>query len=69
VCTAEIADKERVNRSYLSRTIWLSQLAPDIVEAILDGRQPAPLRLADLEAPFSLDWQKQRIVFGFKPNG
>ncbi len=62
---AEIAEKERINRSYLSRTIRLSLLAPDIVEAILNGTQPATLRLADLEAPFTIDWREQRATFGF----
>jgi ABC-type nitrate/sulfonate/bicarbonate transport system substrate-binding protein len=62
---AEMADKERINRSYLSRTIRLSLLAPDIVDAILNGTQPATLQLADLEAPFSIDWQEQRAAFGF----
>jgi len=62
---AEMADKERINRSYLSRTIRLSLLAPDIVEAILAGTQPPTLRLADLEGPFSIDWQEQRTAFGF----
>src|SRR5258707_14249954 len=60
-------DKERINRSYLSRTIRLSLLAPDIVEAILNGTQPETLRLADLEAPFPIDWQEQRAAFGFLP--
>jgi hypothetical protein len=54
---AEMADKEGINRSYLSRTIRLSLLAPDIVEAILKGTRPATLQLADLEAPFSIDWE------------
>jgi len=62
---AEIAEKERINRSYLSRTIRLSLLAPDIVEAILNGTQPETLRLADLEAPFAIDWHEQRAAFGF----
>jgi hypothetical protein len=62
---AEIAEKERINRSYLSRTVRLSLLAPDIVEAILNGTQPAALRLTDLEAPFAIDWSKQRAAFGF----
>jgi hypothetical protein len=62
---AEIADKERINRSYVSRTIRLSLLAPDIVDAILNGTQPPTLRLADLEAPFPIDWQGQRATFGF----
>jgi len=62
---AEMADKERINRSYLSRTLRLSLLAPDIVDAILNGTQPSMLRLADLEGPFSIDWQEQRAVLGF----
>jgi hypothetical protein len=40
-------------------------LAPDIVEAILNGTQPATLQLSDLEGPFSIDWQEQRAAFGF----
>jgi hypothetical protein len=62
---AEIADKERINRSYLSRTIRLSLLAPDIVEALLNGTQPSALRLAALESPFPLEWVRQRAHFGF----
>ena len=62
---AEMADKERINRSYLSRTIRLSLLAPDIVEAILNVTQPAMLQLSDLERPFPIDWEQQRAAFGF----
>jgi hypothetical protein len=62
---AEMADKERINRSFLSRTIRLSLLAPDIVEAILNGTQPATLKLSDLEGPFPIEWEQQRIAFGF----
>jgi hypothetical protein len=36
-----------------------------IFEGILEGTQPATLRLADLEAPFSIDWNEQRAAFGF----
>lgn len=60
-----MADKGRINRSYLSRTIRLSLLAPDIIEAILMGTQRPTLRLADLEEPFSIDWEQQRATFGF----
>ena len=37
----EIADAEKINESYVGRVLRLTLLAPDIVEAILDGRQPA----------------------------
>jgi hypothetical protein len=63
---AEMADKEGINRSYLSRTIRLALLAPDIVEAILSGTQPPTLQLADLEKPFPIDWKEQRAQFGFR---
>lgn len=36
----EMAAAERINSSYVSRVLRLTLLAPDIVEAILDGRQP-----------------------------
>jgi hypothetical protein len=38
----------------------LTLLAPEIVEAILDGRQPAELQLDDLLKGFSLAWEGQR---------
>jgi hypothetical protein len=37
----------------------LTLLAPDIVEAILDGRQPAELTLAVLIRPFAVGWREQ----------
>ena len=36
----ELAERERVNAGYMSRVLRLTLLAPDIVEAILDGREP-----------------------------
>jgi hypothetical protein len=37
---AELAAAEKINSSYVSRVLRLTLLAPDIVAAILDGRQP-----------------------------
>ena len=46
--------------TYVSRVLRLTLLAPDIVEAILDGRQPAELQLDDLLEGFPLEWDGQR---------
>jgi hypothetical protein len=37
----------------------LTLLSPEIVEAILDGRQPAGLQLDVLLAGFPLEWERQ----------
>ena len=58
---AELADAERISRSYVCRVLRLALLAPDIVERILDGR-PAP-QLAELMQPFPVAWERQRIQF------
>jgi hypothetical protein len=58
---ADLADAERISRSYVCRVLRLTLLAPDIVERILDGRQ-AP-QLADLMQPFPVEWQGQSERF------
>jgi hypothetical protein len=58
---AELADAERISRSYVCRVLRLTLLAPDIVERILDGR-PAP-QLAELTQPFPMAWEQQRSHF------
>ena len=55
---ADLADAERISRSYVCRVIRLTLLAPDIVERILDGR-PTP-GLAVFLKPFPLEWERQR---------
>jgi hypothetical protein len=49
---AEIAAAEKINESYVGRVLRLTLLAPDIVERILDGRQPAEMTLAMLMRRF-----------------
>ena len=49
----DLARAEGVHATYVSRVLRLTLLAPDIVEAILDGRQPAELQLDDLLDGFS----------------
>lgn len=55
----EIAAAEKINSSYVSRLLRMTLLAPDIVEAILDGRQPREMTLAVLMQPFALVWGDQ----------
>jgi hypothetical protein len=55
----EIAAKEKINSSYVSRLLRMTLLAPDIVESILDGTQPAEMTLAVLMEPFAVAWQEQ----------
>ena len=57
---AEIAVAEKINASYVGRVLRLTLLAPDIVEAILGGRQPADLQLEDLLRRLPMLWEAQR---------
>ena len=65
-CLEEIAKAERIGPSFISRIIRIASLAPDIVDAILDGRQPAHLTFKDLMCPFPVGWEDQRGKFGRK---
>jgi hypothetical protein len=62
---AELSRAERINESYLCRVLRLTLLAPDIVEAILNGRQPRTLELQSLLKPLPSDWGAQRKRLGF----
>jgi hypothetical protein len=55
----ELAAAEKINPSYVSRVLRMTLLAPDIVEAILDGSQPQELTLAGLMRTFPLRWDEQ----------
>lgn len=59
----EIADAENINPSYVSRLLRMTLLSPEIVEAILAGRQPDGLTMARAMQPFALDWNLQRASF------
>jgi len=50
---------------YLRRVLGCAFLAPDILEAMLDGHQPANLTLKKLTRRLPLDWAEQRIQLGF----
>ena len=61
----DLAEQEKVTPSYVNRLLPLTILAPDITVAILDGRQPKGLKLAEVLRYVPLDWQRQRAAFGF----
>ena len=57
---AELADREGIAPSYMTRVLRLTLLAPDIVEAILDGTQGPQVTLCRLREPFPIEWDEQR---------
>ena len=57
----DLAEQEGVTDAYVCRLLPLTCLAPDIVEAILDGRQPKGLRLAELLGNGPVAWEEQRV--------
>jgi hypothetical protein len=58
----EIAAEERINESYVSRLLRLTLLAPDIIEAILDGSQPPSMTLTRLMRQVPVSWNEQRAA-------
>ena len=62
----DLAEQEGVTDAYVCRLLPLTCLAPVIVEAILDGRQPKGLRLAEMLGNGPLEWEEQRQAFGFR---
>jgi len=64
---AALAKREGVGPSYFTRLVRLSYLTPDIIQAILDGRQPRDLTADKLLAHsrLPLTWHEQRRVLGF----
>ena len=71
---AELAEREGIAPSYLTRVLRLTLLAPEIVEAILDGRQRPKVTLARVLEPFPGGWERQAVHFEMgwmplSPNG
>jgi hypothetical protein len=60
----DLAEQEGVTDAYVCRLLPLTCLAPDIVEAILDGRQPKGLRLAEMLGNGPVRWVEQRGAWG-----
>jgi site-specific DNA recombinase len=50
--------------SYVRKILPIGFLAPDLMEHILDGRQPARLQLGHMcDGKLPLDWAQQRALF------
>jgi hypothetical protein len=47
----------------MTRVLRLTLLAPDIVEAILDGKQGPEVTLARVLGPFPMEWERQAVHF------
>ena len=60
---AELAEREGIAPSYMTRVLRLTLLAPVSVEAVLDGKQGPEVTLAQVLAPFSSCWNEQRVTF------
>ena len=57
---SDLARKLKLDQSYIARTIRLTSLAPDLVEAILEGQEPDGLSLRSLRRDLPLGWDEQR---------
>jgi len=60
---AELAEREGIAPSYMTRILRLTQLEPAIIEAVLEGRQGGDVMLARLMEPFPLSWSDQKDTF------
>jgi GST-like protein len=63
-----MAAAERIERGYLGSLLRMTLLAPDIVEAILDGRGPEALAMPRLMEPLPTSWIEPRARFGRPPS-
>ena len=63
VTMREIANKLKMDRSYLARTLQLANLAPDIVKLIWENRQAETLTLEKLRRGIPESWEEQRKLF------
>lgn len=60
---AELAEREGIATSYMTRILRLTQLEPGIIEAVLGGRQNDAVTLARLMDPFPMSWIEQKNIF------
>ena len=60
---AELAEREGIGVSYVTRILRLTLLRPDIVETIMEGRQGPEVTLARLMDGFPEEWEGQRACY------
>ncbi|HWL69386.1 MAG TPA: hypothetical protein VNS22_13520 [Geminicoccus sp.] len=63
---SELAAAEKIDRSYLGKMLRLTLLAPDLVEAVLEGRPPEDMTMPQLLQPFPVAWAYQREVLAHR---
>lgn len=66
----DLARRFKLEPGWVSEVLRMTRLAPDIIRAVLDGRQPRHLNLHALrgrQAEVPLDWDEQRRQFEFAP--
>jgi site-specific DNA recombinase len=63
--TAEIAQRFKLNDAHVRRLLRFGYLAPDMIEAIVEGRQPRALTVRRLLKGIPCAWADQRSAFGF----
>lgn len=60
---SELAEREGIAFTYMARLMRLSLLSPELVDAVMDGHQPAHITLANLMDPFPADWKEQHALW------
>ena len=69
---SELARRFKLETGWVCEVLRMTRLAPDIIRAILDGRQPRHLNLQAMrgrQAEVPLEWEEQRGMFGFASTG
>jgi len=64
----DMAHALKLEQGWMAEVLRMTTLAPDIIESILEGRQPRHLNLQTLRgrhAHLPRDWQEQRVMFGY----
>ena len=68
ISLAELSRREHCDHTYIGQVVRLTTLAPDIIMAIIEGRQPKLLTLRRLlRERFPYSWEEQRKELGFNP--